>query len=142
MPVTREELCGLEFDWFAVDSKGLLALCSSAGYGEIPAQVLRACTAEDQPERHIPELIARLPEIGSYATEGQGPGSCEEWKQLGRRGWFVYDWQHWEGSYRRIVVPAVVLRADDVPGELWTAIHPIRMAEVSFAASESLRVDA
>jgi hypothetical protein len=138
--VTREEIFGLEFDWFAIDGDGLLALCSSAGYGEIPAEVLHACTTKEQPDRHIAELIARLPERGRYATEGRGPGWCEEWKQLGHRGLFVYDWRHWQGPYERIVVPDTPVKAEAVPAELIELLRPITLHQVRFANCPSFQV--
>jgi hypothetical protein len=33
MPISSQEIEGTEFDWFAIDSAGELATCSSAGWG-------------------------------------------------------------------------------------------------------------
>jgi len=118
MSLTRDEVHGGEFDWFAVDAKGHIALCSTAGYGEIPASVLAASTEEVSPIDCIDELVRNLPAIGIATSEGRGPGSCEEWPALAQRGIFIYDWKHWDGPYERIVVPTQPIRAANIPAPL------------------------
>ena len=60
MSLTRDDVQGIEFDWFAVDAKGHIALCSTAGYGEIPASVLAASTDEASPIDRIEALVRAL----------------------------------------------------------------------------------
>ena len=47
---------GTEFDWFAADSDGFVALMSSAGYGSIPDCVFEHFAQQQQ----IGEFFARL----------------------------------------------------------------------------------
>jgi hypothetical protein len=41
MMARRDDFYGHEFDWFAIDGAGSVALCCSPGYGEIPKAVLQ-----------------------------------------------------------------------------------------------------
>src|SRR5215470_15055078 len=72
MPISRQEILGIvEFDWFAIDTVGEVALCSSAGFGEIPEIVLQQCSLADSPIQHLDRLIALMPEIGSLRADGR-----------------------------------------------------------------------
>jgi hypothetical protein len=137
MPTSRQETLGKEFDWFAIDSAGELAACSSAGWGEIPAIVLQQCTLADSPIQHIDRLIAVMPEIGSHRAEGRGPGKCWEWPLLGNRGLYVYDWKHWHGPYERIIVPTVPTRADALCSEILASLRPVTVSQFAFACCRS-----
>lgn len=59
----RSDFQGLEFDWFAVDSDGFVALMSSAGHGPIPDAVFERFDGQ----RHIEEFLGRL--IGSRTAD-------------------------------------------------------------------------
>jgi hypothetical protein len=101
MPVSRQDVLLKEFDWFAIDSAGELATCSSAGWGEIPGIVLQQCAHADSPMEYIDRLIAVMPEIGGHRVEGHGSGTCREWPLFGNRGLYVYDWEHRSETYER-----------------------------------------
>ena len=110
----RPDFFGTEFDWFAVDSKGFVALMSSAGYGPIPD-----CVFEHfEGQRRIEEFFARL--VGQPLTD--------DWDRmllsLAASGVFIYDWQHWDGPYRRLGMPSVPQRLDElgIPAELRQAL--------------------
>ncbi len=125
MSLNPDEVRGGEFDWFAVDAKGHIALCSTAGYGEIPASVLAASTDEVSPIDCIEELVRTLPATGKAESQGRGPGSCEEWPALAQRGFFVYDWKHWDGPYERIVVPSHPVVSATIPDVLLSKMLPL-----------------
>jgi hypothetical protein len=124
----RSDFVGTELDWFAVDSDGFVALMSSAGYGPIPDCVFERF--DDQ--RRIEQFLALL----------VGERLMADWKRmilsLSASGVFVYDWQHWDGPYRRQGVPSAPQRLDelDIPAELRAsfAVVPER-----FSASATLR---
>ena len=44
---------GIEFDWLAVDSRGQVALFTSAGYGAVPEAVLRNVPGVDEASQAI-----------------------------------------------------------------------------------------
>lgn len=134
---TRTDFLGYEFDWFAIDRAGCLALCSSAGYGEIPAIVIERSATASPPIEHINALIAALTERGRHRCEGRGPGSCSEWRLLGSRGLYVYDWDFWSGPYQRIIAPEVAIQASDLDPNLLDALAPVVLPGLHFAQHKS-----
>lgn len=84
------ELQGREFDWFALDSGGNLALFSTAGEGFIPDPVI------DRLEKH---------EAISESLPSPHVGSASVWNDYADQGFFVYDWSLPGGPYERRAVP-------------------------------------
>lgn len=87
---TLSELRGLEFDWFAVDESGQVALFATAGCGPIPRQIL--AVAEQHGE--ISDQIAV-----------EGWGSNAVWRSYAKVGLFAYDWDDQAQGYARVAVP-------------------------------------
>jgi hypothetical protein len=124
----RSDFMGTELDWFAIDSDGFVAVMSSAGYGPIPDCVFERFDQQRRIEQFLTGLV--------------GQQLMKDWDRmllsLSASGVFVYDWEHWEGPYRRQGAPSVPERIDDlgVPAELRTgfAVVPER-----FSASVRLR---
>ena len=85
-----KEVHGGEFDWFAVDASGNLALFSTAGEGVVPDSVLRSL--EDY-------------ESMSRSFEAPRWGTGEIWKDYAELGLFVFDWTLPSGSYRKLISP-------------------------------------
>ena len=88
-PFSAENCEGLEFDWFAADSLGQLAVFSSAGKGFIPARVFAKGPSSYN------DLIAI---IGGRSAAGAileftGPGHLNDWKVFTEHGLFAYDFQ-------------------------------------------------
>ena len=81
---------GLEFDWFAQDVTGAIGLFSTAGYGEIPVDVMR----QEQNHRAIAESIPN-PSFGTKYV----------WQDFAQVGLFVFDWKHWAGPYLKVASP-------------------------------------
>ena len=92
----RSEFLGLEFDWFATDTVGAVALMSSAGYGSIPDFVFEHFDSQQAVAQRFAALSG-LPEGSDLIRVAQA---------LAILGIFTYDWQHWDGPYRRIALPA------------------------------------
>ncbi len=73
MALSRFDLYGSECDWFAVDDADHVALCCTAGYGEIPASVLDCGAEGELPDRLIGDLIDNLTEVpGNPLRKGEG----------------------------------------------------------------------
>ena len=85
-----DRFSGLEFDWFAVDSGGEVALFATAGAGFIPASVLA------NGERH---------QDLSDGVENPAVGTPEVWDAYANRGLYVFDWDMNTGPYRRVRFP-------------------------------------
>ena len=88
--MTREELYGFEFDWFAIDKNNNIAFISSAGYGNIPDVVIQ--------HREDYDNI-----VGSFSTPHYG--TMQIWDDYASYGLFVYDWEIYDGPYLKMKEP-------------------------------------
>lgn len=84
-------IAGLEFDWFAIDRAGNIAMFSTAGSGFVPENV-----------------VCGRAEHWETACSLPAPhwGSDKVWDDYAALGFFVYDWGVDGGPYRRLRVPS------------------------------------
>jgi hypothetical protein len=140
MPDQFYDYEGSEFDWFLVDGKKRVALCSSAGFGDVPLSVLDGLTEDKLPTNEIPKLIEQTPELGGHEVEGRGPGKCIEFRQMANRGFFVFDWKHWKGPYERILVPEIHLTVGEQGIELPNSLRAVCVDQLNFERINSFQV--
>jgi hypothetical protein len=81
---------GTEFDWFAVDEIGDVAVFATGGIGPVPAQV------RTDPERH--DALAELIDVSAWGTSAV-------WESYSKAGLFAYDWNDPLGCYSRVAQP-------------------------------------
>ncbi len=81
---------GTEFDWFAVDKSGEVAVFASAGVGPVPSQGRAAAEDHDA----IGEQIVVT-----------GWGTKTVWESYARVGLFAYDWDDQRHCYSRVAQP-------------------------------------
>jgi hypothetical protein len=93
MELSRE-LESTEFDWFAIDLDGRVALFATAGSGTSPESVRTSVEKHDA--------------IGA-ALEATGWGTPAVWQSYSRVGLFAYDWSDPQGCYVRVAEPIVPL---------------------------------
>ena len=86
----RHRFSGVEFDWFASDLEGAIALFATAGSGFIPDAVLTGG------EHH--EAIASGIDTPNW-------GSLAVWDAYSKLGFYVFDWKSGAHSYLRVRVP-------------------------------------
>jgi hypothetical protein len=103
------DLAGLEHDWLAVDADGRVALFSSAGGGVIPDAV--ACTI-DAHDAAIAAILARP--ASTRALLAPAVLGENTWRLVAERGLYAYDADPNGGPYRRVAVPEVPARLDEV----------------------------
>ena len=92
------ETQGSEWDWFACDGDGHVALVSSGGSGQVPPVLLAHEVAIDR----------LLQFLGIRCDK-------ESWAMAADRGFFGYDVDANGGAFRRVSSPARPARLDDVP---------------------------
>lgn len=109
MGIARYDVRRIEYDWLAADSHGHLALCSTAGSGQIPKEVLEAEDDHLSLQITVHSAVLSLPVMTEAHAEGKGPGTCSEFLEFARRGLFVFDFEPSSGSYQRIVRPTTPL---------------------------------
>jgi hypothetical protein len=110
----RSDFVGLEFDWFAKDADGYVALLSSAGWGPVPDLVF----AQYDDQMKIGQFLATL--CGIRESDDLERSS----QALRQRGVFAYDWNETFGPYVRYDVPAAAALAMElgIPIELQPAL--------------------
>jgi hypothetical protein len=87
---------GIEFDWFAIDQSGNVALFATAGAGFVPPYVFAN-------REHYEEI--------SEGIEASHWGSKEVWNDYATLGLYVYDWKLPNGPYRQERKPSRELDA-------------------------------
>jgi hypothetical protein len=141
MALSPDDIVGLEFDWLAVDRTGSIALLCSGGWNSVPAEALLVASPGEPLISRSP-VLAALPEVCGFRTEGPGLGWCREWPALGRRGFYVYDSDQATGSYRCIIVPLAPVLASSLPSGLLRPFAPVVLGRTRFADVSALRLGA
>ena len=88
---------GTEFDWFALDDAGEVAVFATAGLGPVPAQVRTASEAHDA-------MGDRIAVTGRGGTHRLG--------QLRQGGLFAYAWNDESRCYSRVGQPSRSINED------------------------------
>jgi len=112
-----KNLEGVEFDWLAFDRNGAAAVFMTAGCGEVPNSILAVVgkASRTAMDKSLDLILDGLEETSTYAEESGGVGVDRETPRFARRGLLVYDWGHWQGPYRRVLVPSRPAKAELVP---------------------------
>ena len=100
------EIKGTEFDWFATDQEGRVALFATAGAGPVPTSVLALLEAHG---------------LVGDSLEVEGWGTQSVWESYARVGLYAYDWSDSQGQYLRQAEPAAPLT-----NNVATAVSSIR----------------
>lgn len=133
--ITREEIRGVEFDWFARDGAGHIAQFLAAGDDTVPGAAL---VSEELLEAlHV--SIDTLPEsepvnapVGGFDAHLAGPQ---------QRGAFVYDAVPGEaGLYRLAALPIKPLKVEALPEQLQVYLGTLTLAAP--LGSPLLQIDA
>lgn len=88
------DIRGREFDWFAQDQGGAIAIFATAGVGPVPQLVLSGTEAHDSLSGAIPM---------------SGWGSLRVWESYASAGLYAYDWDDVKGHYLRVAEPVAPL---------------------------------
>lgn len=119
---------GVEFDWLAFDRNGAAAVFMTAGCGEVPNSILAVVGEVSRAgmDKSLDLILDSWEETSTYTEEGGGVGVDRETPRFARRGLVVYDWGHWQGPYRRVLVPSTPAKAkrilDLMPTEIRSAL--------------------
>lgn len=120
------ELEGREFDWFAVDYAGNVALFATAGTGPVPESVIPFANQHDE----ISESI-----------DTPRWGSLEIWYDFAAVGLFVFDWSLPSGPYVKVAEPTAAVSSElrsklsQLPG---LSVFPFEFDTVSVLTLEQL----
>jgi hypothetical protein len=89
-----DEIRGREFDWFAFDRDGHVAMLSTGGAGPIPESVIGAFAEHDA----IADSL-NAPNFGSPAV----------WSDYANLGLYVFDWDRQRRDYATMRAPSVAM---------------------------------
>ncbi|MCP2014726.1 hypothetical protein L1280_001878 [Deinococcus sp. HSC-46F16] len=113
--ITREEITGVEFDWFAADAAGHIGQFMAAGDPHVPASAL---ASEELLEALHVWIDTRPEREEANALAG---GFDEHLTPPQRRGAYVYDHVPGEpGVYRLVAAPRQPLHVSELPEHLQT----------------------
>lgn len=113
-------ISGREFDWFARDSSGALAILATAGSGDVPSSVLEELEFHDATNELIPV---------------SGWGSPAVWESYAAVGLFAYDWHAASRTYRRVTSPCGPMLAS-----LRAALDEARLAKFNGQFSQTVEL--
>lgn len=105
----------VEFDWFARDTNGAVAMLTSGAQVLVPRVVLQDKAAY----LLVCTTFYRLPERGEAQLKRSGSGDFEEWVSASRRGLYAYDWDEGgrlQDSYAIVSVPERPILAEELGG--------------------------
>ncbi|HMF19985.1 MAG TPA: hypothetical protein VKE98_22455 [Gemmataceae bacterium] len=117
-----------DFEWYAVDDKGQVALLTSAGFGAIPLQVFL--------DRDIyysaREYFNSLPHRCGSKLFVNDSSNLSSWRDVVHRGLFSYDWSNSAGQYTPgkpytlIAAPQKPITLFELPTSVAEYVSPIR----------------
>lgn len=97
MSIYQEELEGREFDWYATDAEGNIAIFCTAGEGTIPKSVILCFEEHDGI---------------SDSIESPNWGCSDVWTDYSALGLYVFDWDLHGGPYKRKRLPSSEISAE------------------------------
>lgn len=106
------DLEGREFDWFAIDGEGNVAMFATAGEGFIPDEVLSCIALHEDLTEYLP---------------APHTGSAEVWSDYAALGLYVFDWSLHGGPYllqRRPSAPVACELRERVRGITGLPVYP------------------
>lgn len=111
--ITREELRGVEFDWFAADARGHVAQFMAAGDDAVPDAAL----ASEELLEALHVWIDTRPE--TEPPNAPAGGFDEHLTPPQRRGAYVYDRvPEASGLYRLVAAPRTPFTVEELPSHL------------------------
>jgi hypothetical protein len=117
-----------DFEWYAIDRKGQLALLTSAGFGPVPMLVFRSKGAYYR----AADYFRSLPVRGGHVLLASGPYDWSSCTKAAERGLFVYDWNAAAGQYvpaypyKIMARPEDPLTLSDLPADLQSWVSLVR----------------
>lgn len=122
---THPEIEGREFDWFATDCAGNVAILATTGSGPVPASVISSCVEHG---------------AISDSIDSSHWGSEAVWDDFAKLGLFVYDWELHGGPYRRMREPTAEV-ADQLREKL-RGLTSMPRLNLQFMESKAITLDA
>ncbi len=125
----RSDYIGLEFDWYARDSDGFLAVFSSAGWGPIPDAVFEKFAEQNLLQKRLYTLCGKASPQNLISDDLVTLTAC---------GLFAFDWKDTYGPYERIAIPERPVSVHDLDLDAGAASELILIPNIHFRTFSSL----
>lgn len=126
---------GLEYDWFACDGDGCVALFSTAGGGFAPDAFLRDTDAHDAA---LEALLASEASTRARFAPEVAAGLQNTWRLVAQRGVFAFESDPSGGPYRVVAAPEHPARAAQLPGAMAAVAGAICLPHLRFSELSSI----
>lgn len=136
-PFSPEDVAGAEFEWFAADRNGDIAVFSTAGCGFIPDVVF------DVARNHIllEGYLTRTHFEHCVAVPGKGVVLNEYLKGISERGLYAFEWSVWKGPYKLAYIPESPLNITEIDSEIAKILGLLRFEKISWKDSRCINPD-
>ncbi|MFM8536299.1 MAG: hypothetical protein ACKOEC_22420 [Acidimicrobiia bacterium] len=129
---------GTDYEWFACDTDGCVAVFTTASNGPIPTEVLRELSLVDA----LQKSVRSLPHRGGATMLVRLPRP-DGFLRFASQGLFAYDWtaaRGLDGDYEMLARPQRPLRLADLPEEFQPLLRELTLSGVRFANATALNV--
>jgi hypothetical protein len=130
-----------DYEWYAVDASGHVAVFTTAGIGPIPISVLTARLLADS----FAEAVWKMPAKGR-ATMLVSLPTPDDYIHFASRGFFAYDWSDvhraaWKTHrYEMQSRPDTPIHVSELPEQFQSLLRRTAFVDVSFADSRKIDV--
>lgn len=129
-----------DYEWYATDADGFVAVFTTAGIGPIPLSVLSVRPLADA----FAEAVWQLPARGR-ATMLVSLPTPDDYIHFASRGFFAYDWhdvhRSWKTHrYEMLSRPDTPIHVSELPEQFQALLRGTTFGNVSFADSRKLDV--
>jgi hypothetical protein len=132
----------IDYEWFAFDAVGHIAVFTTAGVGPIPKPVLASRAAEDA----LGEFAHHLPIRGTAVMLVSLPRP-DDYMAFAAQGLFAYDWadvhrsaRDWSGVYELYARPDRPISACDMPVQFQSLLRESVVGSIRFSSSSRIDV--
>ena len=130
---------GIDYEWYATDAVGHVAVCTTAGIGLIPVVILADLSATDS----LINTVQCLPARGR-ATMLISLPRPDDFIRFASSGLFAYDWQdvhrtrNFSGRYEMISFPDNPIHLTEFPEQFHPLLRSTTLPDIRFADSPNI----
>ena len=132
-----------DFEWYAADASGRLAVFTSSGSGPIPRSVFSSRDAYVA----LASFLENRPLSPLCTLNSNAEGDLWFWAESARRGLYGYDWNAPAGAraprapYRWVATPEISLSADALPPSIARYVRATCFQGIAFGQDLEIAVE-
>jgi hypothetical protein len=144
----EERIDGFDYDWFVIDNNNEIAVCITAGLGQMPESVL--CSVENN--QKLNDFFASQPIISNSVLDDYEIKRADDLSSAQKmfaesclKGLYVYDAAIKRGGrgvkYFKIFAPVKPLKLEQLPQDIQTILTLTMLREHTFRDSDELLIN-